>query len=495
MRTIQNRQAWWSWCCQLGCLLALALTAEPSLADTSVSGLIGSNTTWQVAQSPYVLQGDVVLDNSVPSVASVASRVTVAEGQVGTDVEVQANAIGTTTVTASQSSLGTAVTLVEVVDLPMLEIAPGAPTIGVQRPYPMRLTLPQPAPAGGVSVTLSNSDPAVVSAPSSLFVSGGQQGVNFEVTGLAEGMSRISAQAEGFATGMATITVRGKALVLPGSVVVAPGAQTPVMLTLTDPAPAGGLTVSLGTDAAGTASVPDSVSVAEGAGQVGFNVTGVALGTTTLQASASGYQSAQTTVRVDAIALAIDPSGNLALNVERSLTRRVLLSKTAPPGGVTVQVAAADPSLAAVSPAEVFVPEGQIYGLTPVTVKGMAVGSTTLDLSAPGLIGTSVPLVVNAKIALLLYQAAGQSKVVVGKAMTSYLSELVVRRLVNGVVSTGGDPVTVSLRCVDASVCSVPATVTIAANGSQVIVPVSGLEIGSTQIKATADGMTAATPM
>jgi hypothetical protein len=438
---------------------------------------------------------NVDLTSAVPSVASTVSSAAVAEGQTGADVQVQANAIGATTVTASHATLGSAQTIIDVVDLPTLEIAPGEPTIGVQRPYPMQLSLPQPAPAGGLAVTLSSSDPTVVNSPSSLLIPAGQQSLSFEVTGLTEGVSRLSAQAEGYATGLATVTVRAKALVLPAGIVVAPGAQVSAQLQLTEPAPAGGLTVNLSTASASTATVTGSVNVPENASQASFTVAGNALGTTTLTATASGYQSAQGAVRVDAISLDTDPGGNLTVNVDQAMTRRVLLSKAAPAGGITVQVAAADPSLASVSPAQVTVPEGQIYGMTPVTVKGLAVGQTTLEVSSPGLIGKSIPLSVQEKFALSLYQYNNQPKVTVGKALTTYSLELQVRRMVNGVVASGVDPVTVNLRCVDANICSVPATVTIPANNNTVNVQVTGINVGSTQIEATADGATAATPM
>ena len=64
------------------------------------------------------------------------------------------------------------------------------------------------------------------------------------------------------------------------------------------------------------------------------------------------------------------------------------------------------------------------------------------------------------------------------------------RRLVNGAVSSGSEAVTVNLRCVATNVCSVPPTVTIPAGSSSVNVQVTGVDIGSTQIEATAAGFT-----
>ena len=62
-------------------------------------------------------------------------------------------------------------------------------------------------------------------------------------------------------------------------------------------------------------------------------------------------------------------------------------------------------------------------------------------------------------------------------------------RLINGVVSSGADAVTVNLRCVAEDVCKAPATVTIPAGQSYAyIAAVTGVGVGTTQIEATAAG-------
>ncbi len=204
--------------------------------------------------APAPAQGLVVdITSSVPSVASAVSRVTVAPGQTSADLEVQASTLGATRITASHATLGFAETQIEVVNLPSLSLVPGSPTVGVNRPYAMTVSLPAPAPVGGVSVQLGNSDANVLSVPSSVLIPAGLQGASFEVTGLAEGSSRLTAQAEGHASALATVSVRGKALVLPASVIVAPGAQASVTLETTEPAPSAGLAVSLALEQAGLA--------------------------------------------------------------------------------------------------------------------------------------------------------------------------------------------------------------------------------------------------
>ncbi|WP_202759248.1 carboxypeptidase-like regulatory domain-containing protein [Delftia acidovorans] len=448
--------------------------------------------------APAPAQGVVVdITSSVPSVASAVSRVTVAPGQTSADLEVQASTLGATRITASHATLGLAETQIEVVNLPSLGLVPGSPTVGVNRPYPMTVSLPAPAPVGGVNVQLGNSDANVLSVPSSVLVPAGQQGVSFEVTGLADGSSRLTAQAEGHASALATVSVRGKALVLPASVIVAPGAQASVTIEITEPAPTAGLAVSLVLEQSGWAQVPASVHIPAGQSKAAFTVAGQTLGMTRITATAAGYQPAQAALRVDAISLDTDPAADLVMNEELTRVLRVQLSKAAPQGGVTVSVISRDPAVAGVNPAEVFIPQGQIYGTTPITVKALTVGQTLLDIASPGLISKAMKVEVREKLLLGLKVGRydGASRLLVGKGLYSYYNEMYVERLINGVVSGGADAVTVNLRCVEQEVCTVPATVTIPAGQSRAYANVAGVELGTTQIEATAEGMQAATPL
>src|SRR5256885_5822599 len=84
-----------------------------------------------------------------------------------------------------------------------------------------------------------------------------------------------------------TVSVRGKALVLPASVIVAPGAQASVTLETTEPAPSAGLAVSLAPEQAGLAQVPASVQIPSGQSKAAFTVAGQTLGTTRITAPAT----------------------------------------------------------------------------------------------------------------------------------------------------------------------------------------------------------------
>ena len=309
-----------------------------------------------------------------------------------------------------------------------------------------------------------------------------------------DGTARITAQAEGYASALATVVVRSKALVLPSSVIVAPNGQTTVTLEATEPAPASGLAVALALEQAGLAQTPASVQIPAGQSKATFVVQGQSLGTTNLTATAAGYQPAATVLRVDAISLNTDPSADLVMSEELTRTIRVLLNKAAPPGGVTASVGTRDSAIATATPAEVFIPQGQIYGTVPVSIKALAIGTTAIDIAAPGLVAKVVNVDVREKFGLTLTRYGG-SKLILGKGLYNYVYEFYVQRLINGVVSNGADAVTVNLRCVAEDVCKAPATVTIPAGQSTAYIQVTGVGVGTTQIVATAEGAAAAVPM
>ena len=116
-------------------------------------------------------------------------------------------------------------------------------------------------------------------------------------------------------------------------------------------------------------------------------------------------------------------------------------------------------------------------------------GSYRLSVEIAGLTSakSEVQTVLAASQSLRLVRNGG-SKLILGKGLYSYYYEFYVERLINGVVSGGADPVTVSLRCVAEDVCKAPASVTIPAGQSYAYISVTGVGVGTTQIEATAAG-------
>ena len=116
-------------------------------------------------------------------------------------------------------------------------------------------------------------------------------------------------------------------------------------------------------------------------------------------------------------------------------------------------------------------------------------GTYRLSVEIAGLSSakSEVQTVLAADQALKLTRQGG-SKLILGKGLYNYYAEFYVERLINGVVSSGADAVTVNLRCVAEDVCNAPATVTIPAGQSYAYIQVTGVDVGTTQIEATAAG-------
>jgi len=83
-------------------------------------------------------------------------------------------------------------------------------------PFPVNVTLTEPAPSTGMAITLSSDDRAVVTVPASVSIPAGQTTASFNVTRVGAGTALISAQAT-----LRTIAIESSAVVsisLPGPV-------------------------------------------------------------------------------------------------------------------------------------------------------------------------------------------------------------------------------------------------------------------------------------
>ncbi len=127
-----------------------------------------------------------------------------------------------------------------------------------------------PAPEGGIEVTLSSSNLAVAALNlATLYIPGGQSSSSrARISGLSAGSSAITALAGGYAPARGLIQVGsspGTMSFAPSALsLVAPGTQN-LTLSLSPPAPAAGVIVTLGSSNPIAASVPSTISVAANA--------------------------------------------------------------------------------------------------------------------------------------------------------------------------------------------------------------------------------------
>ena len=315
----------------------------------------------------------------VPQNATTASRAPTVTG---------VNA-GTAAITASATGFAPASQSVQVGSGPTMGFSPASLAITAPSTQNLTLTLSTPAPAAGLTVVLSSTNPGVATAAPGVTFPANATSVIVQVTGLAPGSASITASAPGFPNASASITVAaqgGGAINLPSTVTVAQGQSAALAVTLPFPAPAGGVTVALASGDTSKATVTPSVFIAAGAASPAIQpqITGIGAGLAALAASAPGYQSGNGQVQVVAgggggvvfspASLTIVPGGSAKLTLS--------LPAPAPsPEGLTAALSSSNAAAVAV-PYNVYFPAGA--SSVSVAVGGWAAGVSVITASIPG---------------------------------------------------------------------------------------------------------------
>ncbi|HTA43678.1 MAG TPA: hypothetical protein VK789_14590 [Bryobacteraceae bacterium] len=159
--------------------------------------------------------------------------------------------------------------------------------IGLGQSAQLPIVLSSPAPAGGLTLNLSSSDPTTVTVnPPVVFIPAGATTPRNNqpmVTGINLGTATITAAGLYFTATSQQVQVTGT-LTFSRRQSVFNGTTANFTLTLSGPAPAGGLQVNLTSANPGIATVPPSVTFAPNTTSVNVPVTGTGIGTTTITA-------------------------------------------------------------------------------------------------------------------------------------------------------------------------------------------------------------------
>ena len=275
-----------------------------TLSPTSVTG--GDSSTGTVTLSGPAPSGgaQVALSSSDTLVATVPSSVTVAAGATSATFTVRTSAV-TASATVTISASYAAVT--KTASLTVNPAPPPTPTLTSLTLSPTSViggrsstgtvALSGPAPSGGAQVALSSSDTSVATVPSSVTVAAGATSATFTVRTSAVSESTTVTISATFAgvTKTASLTVNPappppptlSSLTLNPSTVIGGVQSSTGRVTLSAPAPAGGVTVILSSNS-GTASVPSSVFIPAGATSATFTVnTSIVLISTSANISAT----------------------------------------------------------------------------------------------------------------------------------------------------------------------------------------------------------------
>lgn len=237
------------------------------------------------------------------------------------------------------------------------------------------VTLGAAAPAGGATVELTSSDSHVVVPPSVVVPAGAttalfgitQNGVSSaaSVTVTASyGFTRTSIVAIGSAPALTSLTVSPTAF--------RGGATAQATISLAGAAPSGGAPVSISSSHS-AASVPQTITIQEGATTASFNVTSVPVATSTdvvLTAAYTNSVTATLTITPAAIAaVVVTPSSIVG---GRVATGTITLDAPAPSGGAAVALVSS--SSAVIVPSSVAVPAAATS--TTFNVQTVAVTAT-----------------------------------------------------------------------------------------------------------------------
>ena len=349
-------------------------------------------------KTTYSINGTVTLSSPAPTggvnvALSVAPggrvtfnppTVTIAAGSSSASFSLTGVTEGTGTITGSSTGFTSGTVSVVVSSPGNIALASGV-TVGPTQSATIAVTLSAPAPTA-VTINLTSSDTSKATVTSSVTIAAGQTtpATQPQVTGVAFGSATISASGGGYVSDSKTVTVGASLGFGPTGGLTLVGATPQTLnLTLSAPAPAGGLVVNLAASPTGIVTIPATATFAAGATTTSFSVTGVAIGSTTITASsvALNVTSATASVTVQTQGAISLPAGK-SVNVGKAIAFQVTLSAAAPAGGATVTLSASNGN-ATISPTTVIIPAGATQPVTAPQVTGVTAGSLNITATSP----------------------------------------------------------------------------------------------------------------
>ena len=417
---------------------------------------------------------NISLTSSRSDIASVPPTATIAANATSVTVPVTGVAPGNAVINASAGpNVSIATANITVVLFGTIN-APGLLNVALGQTVPFPISLSTAAPAGGLIVSLNSNDPLRVKfTPASVPIAAGQTqpASQPQVTGQQLGPVNVNVTAPGYGGASSTVQVSASLGLAPAAATVAIGATQNLTLTLSAPAPAGGVVVTVNSDSPSIASVPATVTIPQASTTATVPVTGVTAGVTVIRATGVNLSTATSTITVQGdAAIQMPPSLSVARGSFSPLSVR--LSSPAPQSGVTIGLASSDPSKVTVSPTSVTIPGGQMQPTTQPQVNGVNFGSANISATASGFTSASTNVQVGAILSLTpqsLILAPGSSQPITVTVSTT--------------APAGG--LLVNLQSNNASVASVPASVTIPANATSTTALVTGVSGGSATISAS----------
>ncbi|HTP36092.1 MAG TPA: hypothetical protein VMJ75_28145 [Candidatus Acidoferrales bacterium] len=465
----------------------VAPIAVTGLQCTASSLASNASTTCTVTLNKAATTGGVTvsLGNSVPTLLTVPASLSITQGSTSATFTATAGSITsaqTASLTASLNgtTASTSISLVAAAGVTVSSLQCTASSLSSNSATFCKITLTQAAPAGGATVTIADSAPTLLVAPTTWNVSAGSTTATFSVgtqnittsqtatlTASLNGSSQsatISLVASPTATTVTALQCGAASLLSNGS--------TTCTITLSQAASDAGAAVTLGSSAT-VLTVPGSVNVPSGSSTATFSAAAGTIAadqTATLTASLSGSSASATISLVAPNSVTSLGCGSSSLGSNASATCTVTLNKAAISGGVSVTLANSASSALTV-PGSVSIAAGATTATFTASTGSITTDRTaTLTASLNGSSASATISLVSANtvtslqcgISSLLSNASGTCTVTLNKAAAA-----------GGVTVTIADTVPAQL--------TVPASVNVVAGASTANFPVSTGAVTSDQ--------------
>jgi hypothetical protein len=349
------------------------------------------------------------------------------------------------------------------------------------------------APSGGYTVTLTSSDPTIVRVPTTVTIPQWNSYTNFNIAGQNPGTATITMTSGGYTTTNIVTVIKPTfewdsysetqfsvgaskntylQIYVPNGTYYSytykydntyQAVDQTTILTLTSSDPS-------------IIQVPATVTIETGNSYNDLDILGIGLGSSTIMASAPGWDSVTSpTITVVAPLL----NANVTVGAGCQADGSVNLTGYAPVGGSTFTLTSSDPTIASV-PATVTIPQGSNY--RSFNIVGHNPGIATITATLGGVSVTSTITVAEPKTFNLNYVPAHIS---VGSSATVYVYTYV--PVINGSQSVAED-LTVTISSGDSSIIQAPATVTIPAGNNYTSFTILAVGEGSSALTASAPG-------
>ncbi|MEM6639956.1 MAG: Ig-like domain-containing protein [Pseudomonadota bacterium] len=285
---------------------------------------------------------------------------------------------------------------------PVITLTPSS-TIGLTRAdIPLTVNLDMPAGPGGQSIAITSDEPSFT-VPANVTVLEGATTASLNVTtGTVGGSGTITASAPGFVDGTSLVTAQLRTMNLSFGL-IGLGQTTPASVTLSQPAPSGGVTIAIASDMPAIADVnTTSVFIAEGTTSAGFNlIGGTTIGTAQISADAVSQGFELETRTASVTNRQIDLPANAELALGESLIVPILISPDpADAGGADISITSTDSAVVDVLTPLVTIAEGAFT--TEATIQALAPGQVTITAANAGYLSDSFTVDVTAEVSAVL---------------------------------------------------------------------------------------------